>query len=124
MRKIALTAAAVALGLSGLTLAGTAAAAPLHAAPVTPDSASCGRTASDRDSRTGHATTAANIRSGSSTSCAALGAAQTGDTLNYYCYTVAGNYTWTYLRDNRTGVKGWVRDDLLSGDGSLVSCGF
>ncbi|MFC7615459.1 hypothetical protein ACFQV2_20125 [Actinokineospora soli] len=39
-------------------------------------------------------------------------------------------YTWTYLRNLRTGVRGWVRDDLLDLNadgqtrGSLSYCGF
>jgi uncharacterized protein YraI len=72
------------------------------------------------------ATVAVNLHSGSSINCPKLAAAQVGDHLDYYCYTknYSSGYTWTYLRDNRTGAKGWARDDNLPGDGSFVWCGF
>jgi uncharacterized protein YraI len=89
--------------------------------------APCGTTASDRDG-TSHptATVTANIRTGSSTSCTAVGSLLRGHRANYYCYTVNfdSTYTWTYLRDVDTGKTGWVRDDLLPGGGSVVYCGF
>jgi hypothetical protein len=44
--------------------------------------------------------------------------------LDYHCYTIAGDYTWTYVRNDSTGVSGWIRDDLLSDYGSSVYCGF
>ncbi|ADJ45453.1 hypothetical protein AMES_3629 [Amycolatopsis mediterranei S699] len=125
MRKFTIAAATVALGLSGVAMAGTAVAAPTGAAgTVTPNSAACGHNGPNNDPNTGHATTAANIRNGSSTSCPAVGAAQPGDVLDYYCYTSAGSYTWTFVRDTRTGTIGWIRDDLLSGNGSYYYCGF
>jgi hypothetical protein len=50
---------------------------------------------------------------------ARLGTLQRTDDAVYYCYTVGvDNKTWTYLRDTRTGKKGWVRDDLLRYKGS------
>jgi hypothetical protein len=39
-------------------------------------------------------------------------------------YTYTYTYTWSYLRDIDTGKVGWVRDDLLPGDGSTFYCGF
>lgn len=87
--------------------------------------ASCGKTAADKDGSAWNATASgANERSGSSTSCASNGIAYAGHRLDYHCYTVAGDYTWTYLRNDSTGVSGWVRDDLLSDYGSSVYCGF
>ncbi|MCX4586279.1 SH3 domain-containing protein [Streptomyces sp. NBC_01481] len=69
---------------------------------------------------------AANMRSGSSTSCAIKGWADNQDTLDYHCYTRnSSGSTWTYLRnvtdDNKSG---WVSESLLPGNGSLVYCGF
>ncbi|MGI8667888.1 MAG: SH3 domain-containing protein [Jatrophihabitans sp.] len=66
----------------------------------------------------------ANIRTGSGLSCTAVGVLTTVQKADYYCYTVGYTtpYTWTYLRDVTTGKTGWVRDDNLRGDGSLVPC--
>ncbi|MFD7440831.1 SH3 domain-containing protein [Streptomyces sp. NPDC059909] len=92
-------------------------------------SASCGRTAPDKDSSSWPRQTAgvsANMRSGSSTSCAVKGWADNQDTLDYHCYTVASDgSTWTYLRnESDDGTEGWVKDTLLPGNGSYVWCGF
>ncbi|WP_306316289.1 MULTISPECIES: SH3 domain-containing protein [unclassified Streptomyces] len=87
--------------------------------------AACGKTASDKDSSSwGKTANGANERTGSSTSCTSKGIAYSSHTLDYHCYTRAGDYTWTYLRNDTTGVTGWVRDDLLSDGGSLDYCGF
>jgi hypothetical protein len=65
----------------------------------------------------------ARIRTGSSTSCNAPGASEPSDRLDYYCYTDANDgYTWTYLRNQRTGKRGWTRDDLLPNYGSGYHC--
>lgn len=88
-------------------------------------SAACGKTVADKDGSAWNATAnGANERSGSSTGCAINGIAYSGHKLDYHCYTVAGDYTWTYLRNDSTGTYGWVRDDLLSDYGSSVYCGF
>jgi len=66
----------------------------------------------------------ARIRTGSSTTCTARGSIQPSHSLTYYCYTGGDDQiTWTYLRNNTTGVLGWVRDNLLPG-GSIRPCGF
>ncbi len=51
---------------------------------------------------------------------ASVGVLQPGDDADYYCWTKGPRFTWTFLRNLRTGVRGWVRDDLLrkSGPGS------
>jgi len=90
--------------------------------------AACGgRTPSDIDHRS-YVTplTAVQIRNGSSINCTAVGSAQASDDLDYYCWTSNsdGTHTWTFLRDVRTGVTGWVRDDNLRNNGSQVFCGF
>ena len=113
------------------TLGAIAVGASLLVAPLVTSSpaqahAACGRTVTDRDSRsivTG--ADEARIRSGSSTSCTALGVSYSSHRLNYFCYTVGNDgYTWTYLVNNTTGYRGWSRDDLLPANGSLVYCGF
>jgi hypothetical protein len=123
---IVLSFAAV-VGLSLAAPTGSAFAAA-SASDIGPLFASCGTTVPDLD--TGHenvvdpARTAANQRSGSSTSCAILGVLQTSDNADYYCWTSSNDgFTWTYLRNIRTGVRGWVRDDLLKDGGSFVWCG-
>jgi hypothetical protein len=91
-------------------------------------SAPCGKTASDIDHSAYPTSTASalNIRTGSSTGCTSIGSLLQGQKADYYCYTVnsSSGYTWTYLRDVATGKVGWVRDDSLPNDGSLVYCGF
>jgi hypothetical protein len=70
---------------------------------------------------------AANQRSGSSTSCPIPGVLQPTDDATYFCWTRGNDgFTWTYLRNERTGVRGWVRDDLLDGFGAAFenNCGF
>ncbi|MDQ1744054.1 MAG: hypothetical protein QOE23_2393 [Pseudonocardiales bacterium] len=88
--------------------------------------APCGTTAPDIDgsSYVSATSSAANIRTGSSTSCTSIGSLLAGQRIDYYCYTRTSTYTWSYLRDVATGKVGWVRDDLLPGGGSLVYCGF
>jgi uncharacterized protein YraI len=88
--------------------------------------AACGKTAPDLDGRAyvTATTSAANIRTGSSTSCLSIGSLVAGQRIDYYCFTHTSTYTWSYLRDIDTGKVGWVRDDLLPGDGSTFYCGF
>jgi hypothetical protein len=114
----------IAAGMCLVGTAGTAMATPSGGTQVAPASAACGASGSTTTTSTGHATTAAQIRNGSSTSCPAVGAAQPSDVLDYRCWTSAGSFTWTFLKDTRTGKIGWIRDDLLSGDGALAFCGF
>lgn len=65
------------------------------------------------------------IRNGSSTSCTELGRAPSQDNLDYHCFTQGSDdQNWTYLRNARTNVQGWVRSDRLQDRGSRVYCGF
>ncbi|GAA3894977.1 SH3 domain-containing protein [Streptomyces lacrimifluminis] len=107
-------------------LAAVAIAVPLSIATPAAAHASCGTTVSDKDSGSwGKRANGANERSGSSTSCTVKGIAYNTQTLDYHCWTVGNDdYTWTYLRNDSTGITGWVRDDLLSDGGSSVYCGF
>ncbi|WP_246204233.1 SH3 domain-containing protein [Streptomyces tailanensis] len=66
---------------------------------------------------------AANIRRGSSTSCAVRGWADNRDVLDYWWYTRnADNSTWTYLRNVTDNAYGWVSDSLLPNGGSNFQC--
>jgi hypothetical protein len=96
---------------------------------INPDSAACGRNGPTANPvRTNNAlapgVSAAIIRSGSSTGCTPKGQINPGDDANYFCFTVAGNFTWTFLQDIQSGIRGWTRDDLLRNDGSFTFCGF
>ncbi|MBB5868695.1 SH3-like domain-containing protein [Allocatelliglobosispora scoriae] len=67
-----------------------------------------------------------NIRTGPGTNCVVLGAGYTNHSVTYRCWTwgdnVNGTSSWTLLRDNSTGVTGWVNDSLLSNFGSQQFC--
>ncbi|WP_225637105.1 hypothetical protein [Streptomyces solaniscabiei] len=82
----------------------------------------CGSSATDIDpSASGHAKSTSNIRSGPSTYCSIAGTAYAGVGLDYHCFVVTSpTESWTFLRSG--SVYGWVRDDLLSDNGSHVSC--
>lgn len=93
-----------------------------------PNNAACGRTGPNIDNARHNdapADGAANQRSGSSTGCAAVGVLQPTDDAIYFCWTLGTDgFTWTYLQSVRTGVRGWVRDNLLDGNGAVNNCGF
>ncbi len=77
------------------------------------------------DGRVGHYfnTNAVNIRTGPSTSCTAVGQGQTSHNVQLDCWkSGGGGYTWSHLYDFTTGKQGWVRDDLLVGNGANVHC--
>jgi hypothetical protein len=72
----------------------------------------------------GHFLTSANIRSGPALYCGVNGVGETWHSVTYYCW-VHGDLiwdTWTFVRDNTTGVSGWTSDSLLSNDGSSYHC--
>ena len=97
------------------------------AGPVTPMFAACGTSGPNLQKQIiadAVSPNAANQRSGASTGCTALGALQPTDDVEYFCWTSGNDGTWTYLRNVRTGVKRWVRDDLLKNNGSNKFCGF
>lgn len=96
---------------------------------IHPDSAACGRNGPTSSStRTNDALApgvdAAKIRTGSSTGCTAVGQINPGEDATYFCFTFAGDFTWTFLQDIQSGKRGWTRDDLLRDDGSFNFCGF
>ncbi|MEV0678759.1 SH3 domain-containing protein [Actinosynnema sp. NPDC050436] len=122
----------VAVAVAAVAVPAVLLSAPAGAAPkgdgVTPQHWACGSgTPPNHDPISGitGANAGARIRTGSSTSCTALGSSQPSDRLDYYCYTRENgtNATWTYLRNGRTGVRGWTRDDQLPGGGSNYFCG-
>lgn len=117
--------AGLAVATSGFLFATPASADPKGEVGVA--NAPCGKNAPDKDAGSWGATakTAANQRSGSSLSCGIDGVLQTSDRADYHCYTRQNaQYTWTFLRNVRTNVSGWVRDDLLEDGGSIEYCGF
>ena len=135
MRKTILVMAAAAFFASGIALSAPVSAAP-KAEPdgAGPFHASCGTPGPNLENRVeadAPASGAANQRSGSSTGCPAPGVLQPTDDALYFCYTWGNDdFSWTYLRNQRTGVRGWVRDVLLDLNpdgvtrGSLRYCGF
>jgi hypothetical protein len=110
------------------TVPATAQAAPKpHKGAVTPMWAGCGHPAPPNyDSTVGHTKgNNVNLRRGSDTACGSNGQAQSGDRLDYYCFTHGtGTLTWTYVKDLTTGKFGWILDSLLPDNGSQVWCGF
>ncbi|NGO75780.1 SH3 domain-containing protein [Streptomyces sp. YC504] len=98
--------------------------APAHAY------APCGKKAPDKDSSSWRATAdGVNMRSGSSTGCSINGYAGSTDKMDYHCQTEGAwsggsAMMWTYARNVRTGVEGWMRTDTLDDFGSQVDCGF
>jgi hypothetical protein len=132
VRKGILTAAACALAVTVLVLAVALPAGAAHqsgSGSFSTLSASCGVSAPNLENlRVNDAASngAANQRSGSFISCGAVGVLQPTDDALYFCYTdtAANRSSWTYLRNLRTGVQGWVRDDLLQNSGSHRNCGF
>ncbi|MFH8610459.1 SH3 domain-containing protein [Streptomyces sp. NPDC018029] len=122
--RICATTFATTLAVAAAVLTPVVTAAPAQAA------APCGKTAPDRDNSTWRATAnGVNMRSGSSTGCRSNGLAARGDKLDYHCYTwgpwIGETRTaWTYARNTRTGVQGWLRTDTMSDFGSDVYCGF
>jgi len=84
----------------------------------------CQQGGADKDTLTGHVTSNyVNIRSGPITSCVSLGQAQISHSLNYYCWVwpVNTEHSWTRVKDNNTGVVGWIRDDFLAPE-SVAQC--
>jgi hypothetical protein len=117
---------AVSRGVLGvLALTAAVVVAPVTTGPASAH-APCGKTVGDKDdSSWPKSADAARERSGSSTSCAINGIAYKTQQLDYHCFTWANDgYSWTYVRNNSTGVQGWIRDDLLSDYGSGEHCGF
>jgi hypothetical protein len=118
-RKRAVLGAVAAVAVAApVMVVGTAGTAAAHAA--------CGQSAPNLDPGAAYYTAnAVNVRSGSGTDCALLGISYISQPLDYYCYTLGNDgYTWTYARNTATGVRGWLRDDLLDDYGSSYYCGF
>jgi hypothetical protein len=139
MRKILLATAAAAFALSGAVLAAPASAEPPKGDPgaVSPMHAPCGTPGPNLENRVeadAPASGAVNQRSGtiaaSSTNCVIVGVLQPTDDARYFCFTLGNDgFTWTYLQNQRTGVRGWSRDNLLDLNpdgtrGSIRYCGF
>lgn len=142
-RLLAVLAAALMAVVGAVVFTAPASAAPVGATPASsaPDGSIPGGSASDGpvltpnlcgdifhrrlDNHTGHffLGTGVNIRTGPSTSCTSLGQGQPSHSVTYWCWTgPSGGFTWSFLIDNTTSVAGWVRDDLLAGNGSQFHC--
>jgi hypothetical protein len=139
MRKMLVTIAVAVFAMTGIVLASAPASAePKPApAPAGPMHAPCGTTAPNLENRveadaplSGAVNQRNGTRANSSTDCVILGQLQPTDDALYYCYTVGNDgFLWTYLRNQRTGVRGWSRDNLLDFNangtqGSVRYCGF
>ncbi|TDV44841.1 SH3 domain-containing protein [Actinophytocola oryzae] len=133
MKKVLVAVATCAFAASGLALASPASAAPKNEpVDVTPRHAPCGTAGPLLDGSIdadAPVSGAVNQRSGtiasSPTNCTIVGQLQATDDARYYCYTVGNDgFTWTYLQNTRTGVRGWSRDNLLDNFGSGYYCGF
>ncbi|GAA4734774.1 hypothetical protein Prum_070530 [Phytohabitans rumicis] len=103
-----------------------AAAAPVAAAPPA-SAAVCNVTPSTNVPQSGaFLYEGVNIRSGPGTNCVSHGLGYSSHSVTYRCWTVGdnvgGHTTWTYLRNNTTGVTGWVSDQFLSSYGSAYHC--
>ncbi|MER5206654.1 hypothetical protein [Streptomyces sp. NPDC002825] len=116
--KLAATALAAVAATGGLVLPATAAvAAPEGAAACTSPAWA------NRDGRAGSTNTDyVNIRSGPTTECVALGQAQTSHSLVLHCWVAGQDGTWSHVRDETTGISGWIKDSLLNGYGSPLPC--
>ncbi|MBV2364509.1 SH3 domain-containing protein [Streptomonospora nanhaiensis] len=131
--RLARPAAALAMAAALLAVpAPPASAASGSAAPAEPPADvsllhyPCGTSApADNSTVVGYPLTdGLNMRSGSGVTCPSLGQAQRGDRLDYHCFTINRHGDrWTYVRNVRTNVAGWVDNDLISYGGSTVWCG-
>ncbi|CAM5497111.1 hypothetical protein GCM10010222_63580 [Streptomyces tanashiensis] len=114
--------AAVALGAvaatGGLVLPATAAVAAPEGA------AACYNPGWSNKDNAGGSTNSnyVNIRSGPTTECVSHGQAQASHSLTLHCWVSGENGTWSHVRDNSTGVSGWIKDSLLNNNGASSSC--
>ncbi|MFE7529150.1 SH3 domain-containing protein [Kitasatospora sp. NPDC057542] len=123
MHRSAKRTATALLLAAGTLIVPLAAAVPAGAAP-TAALAACNVSYGDKDGSSWHKSSknGVNMRSGPSTGCAVLGVSYSTQLIDYHCYVSASDGTWTYARNDATGVKGWIRDDLLTDSGSRVRC--
>jgi hypothetical protein len=128
------TSGRVAGSVLSAAMAALAMAMPANAQAPTPPSKSPGTGASssvscalsypDKDNRgwVNFPADTVTLRSGPSNSCIQTGQGLHDQRAQYFCYLSGDGGTWTLLRNVSTGEQGWVRDDLLPGDGSDVPC--
>ena len=119
-----LTAAAVTVTLAIPASAQPATPPPKDPAVGASGTVACGISYPVRDSSGFHRFPAntVTLRSGPSNSCIQTGQGLPDQLAQYLCYTPGDGGTWTFLRNVSTGDQGWVRDDLLAGNGSQVPC--
>ncbi|MDT9692507.1 SH3 domain-containing protein [Streptomyces sp. P9(2023)] len=116
--KLAAVAVSAVAATGGLVLPTTVAVA----APT--EAAACWSSGwSTKDGSTGRTNTNyVNIRSGPTTDCQSNGQAQMSHSLRYDCFVDGQNGTWSHVRDNATGVSGWIKDSLLERYGAGTRC--
>ena len=120
----------IAIGLAALVLPLAVMAAPANAAPTTrgQDVSAVSPSACTQPGWTSHpqsggfTTDGTNIRIGPTTGCTSLGLGYRSHSVTYHCWRSGEGGTWTHLRDNTTGVQGWVKDSLLRNNGSAYLC--
>ncbi|MFG1953260.1 hypothetical protein [Micromonospora sp. NPDC048830] len=117
------------IGLTAVALSTAALAAPASAAPAGgQNSPEVGPLACTQPSWTSHpqaggfTTDGTNIRIGPTTECTSVGLGYRSHSVTYHCWRLGAGGTWTHLRDNTTGVQGWVKDSLLVNNGSSYAC--
>lgn len=127
--KLGLTAAAVA---SSVAVVSPASAAPARDASAafgghvgTSACLSAPTSPRNRDSTVGSVRSGkvGTIRRGPYAECDPLGVAYPGARLDYWCY-VYNEYGlgWTFVEATTVGIRGWVYDDNLTGQGSDLPC--
>jgi hypothetical protein len=130
MNKTVMATIAAMFAVIGMALAAPASAAPKSEPGVGPLHAPCGTAGQNLENRVhadAPASGAVNQRSGtravSSTDCVIVGVLQPTDDARYWCWTLGNDgFTWTYLENLRTHVRGWSRDNLLDDFGSNKQC--
>jgi hypothetical protein len=97
-----------------------------EAAPDADSIRTCGPAPADKDhSRYGRyfRVNSVNMRRLPSTSATICAQGQKSHLVDYHCYkTGRDGHTWSFVHDVTTNYAGWVRDNLLVGNGSLVHC--
>jgi hypothetical protein len=115
-----ITKGAAIAALAFVAIAPQAVASTSSAGEVGPLYASCNSNApGDRDAAPNEQKhvlfNGVNIRTGSSLNCGSRGTASVDHNLDYHCYTPGDDgRNWTFLRNARTNVQGWVPSETLN----------
>jgi hypothetical protein len=114
-----LLAAAALVAASAAVAGGTevAAAAPASVVPLV-----CTHPGFTNRGGSGHFLDEVGIRSGPNIACPLNGNSLRGDPAAYWCWVSSEGITWSFVVDLRNGVRGWVPDSHLSGNGAANHC--